>query len=204
MKESLLVIDSHANGLVLITGEEVRHSGRGSSSSASLIRPPVPQAYISLPIGRLALSFVQDGCRLSPSTATCCGTCGNSWSITAIWMHCSHAAVDLSASQGGCLCPGPHRRLSLRARIRPSTIHCSQTTRPGHPTELLLMHRFIHGTFYSVLLGAVRVERGFSALLHSPVLCMQLKVEHACVVVLHRVLRSERAVIVLHALIPLM
>ena len=200
----MLVIDSHANGLVLLTGEEVRHSGRASSySSASLIRLPVPQAYISLPIGRLALSFVQNGCRLSPSTATCCGTCGNSRSITATWMHCSHAAVDLSASQGGCLCPGPHRGLSLRARIRPSTIHRSQTTRPGHPTELLLMHRFVHRTFYSVLLGAVRVERGFPAL-HSPVLCMQLKVEHACVVVLHRVLRSERAIIVLHALVPLM
>ena len=166
MKESLLVIDSHANGLVLLTGKEVRHSGR-TSSSAPLIRLSIPQAYISLPIGRFALSFIQDGCRLSSSTAPCCRTCGNSRSIKATRMRCSHAAVDLSACQGGGLCPGPFRGFSLRAahrvvvlecRIRPRTAHRSQATRPRHQTELLLMHHFVHGTIDSVLLSAVGVE----------------------------------------------
>ena len=60
------------------------------------------------------------------------------------------------------------------------------------------MHRFIHGTIDSDLLdAAVGIDLSF------PVLFMQLKVEHACVVVLHWVLRSVR-VIVLHALISLM
>ena len=62
------------------------------------------------------------------------------------------------------------------------------------------MHHFVHGTIDIVLLGAVGVERFFSAL-NSPVLFMQLEVEHARVVVLHRVLRSERVIIVFHALI---
>ena len=66
------------------------------------------------------------------------------------------------------------------------------------------MHGIAHGPVDRVLLGAVGVvELAFSAL-HIPVLRMQLEVEYARVVVLHWVLRSERAIIVFPALISLM
>ena len=57
----------------------------------------------------------------------------------------------------------------LECRIWPRAAHRSQATRSRHHTELLLMHRFIHGTIDSDLLdAAVGIDLSF------PVLFMQL------------------------------
>ena len=56
---TLLVIDLYADGGgVLLTGQQ---SHRSRAAASPLIQRPVPPTYISLPLGCLALSFIQAG-----------------------------------------------------------------------------------------------------------------------------------------------